>query len=70
MNDIFKNIDKDRIPKHVAVIMDGNGRWAKKNGLLRAIGHKKGVNSVRSTCLLYTSPSPRDYAASRMPSSA
>ena len=49
MNDIFKNIDKDRIPKHVAVIMDGNGRWAKKNGLLRAIGHKKGVNSVRST---------------------
>ena len=49
MNDIFKNIDKDRIPKHVAIIMDGNGRWAKKNGLLRAIGHKKGVNSVRST---------------------
>tara|TARA_Y100000991_G_C21885896_1_gene311571 strand:- start:21 stop:767 length:747 start_codon:yes stop_codon:yes gene_type:complete len=49
MNDIFKNIDKDLIPKHVAVIMDGNGRWAKKNGLLRAIGHKKGVNSVRST---------------------
>ena len=48
MNDIFKNIDKDRIPKHVAVIMDGNGRWAKKNGFLRAIGHKKGVNSVRA----------------------
>ena len=48
MNDIFKNIDKARIPKHVAVIMDGNGRWAKKNGFLRAIGHKKGVNSVRA----------------------
>ena len=48
MNDVFKNIDKDRIPKHVAVIMDGNGRWAKKNGFLRAIGHKKGVNSVRA----------------------
>ena len=48
MNDIFKNIDKNRIPKHVAVIMDGNGRWAKKNGFLRAIGHKKGVNSVRA----------------------
>ena len=46
MNDIYKNIDKNRIPKHVAVIMDGNGRWAKKNGFLRAIGHKKGVNSV------------------------
>lgn len=49
MNDIYKNIDKNRIPKHVAVIMDGNGRWAKKNGFLRAIGHKKGVNSVRSS---------------------
>ena len=48
MNDVIKNIDKDRIPKHVAVIMDGNGRWAKKNGFLRAIGHKKGVNSVRA----------------------
>ena len=48
MNDILKKIDKDRIPNHVAVIMDGNGRWAKKNGLIRAIGHKEGVNSVRS----------------------
>ena len=48
MNDVFKNIYKDRIPKHVAIIMDGNGRWAKKNGFLRDFGHKKGVNSVRS----------------------
>ena len=48
MNECYKNIDKGRIPKHVAVIMDGNGRWAKKNGFLRAIGHKKGVNSVRA----------------------
>ena len=48
MNNIFKNIDKNRIPKHVAIIMDGNGRWAKKNGFLRVIGHKKGVNSVRA----------------------
>ena len=48
MNNIFKNIDKDRIPKHVAIIMDGNGRWAKNNGFLRGTGHKKGVNSVRA----------------------
>ena len=48
MNNIYNNIDKNRIPKHVAIIMDGNGRWAKKNGFLRAIGHKKGVNSVRA----------------------
>ena len=40
MNNIFKNIDKDRIPKHVAIIMDGNGRWAKNNGFLRGTGHK------------------------------
>ncbi|MCK5258386.1 MAG: undecaprenyl diphosphate synthase family protein, partial [Thermoplasmatales archaeon] len=33
--------------KHVAIIMDGNGRWAKKRGLLRVIGHRQGVESVR-----------------------
>jgi len=48
MNNIFKNIDKNRIPKHVAVIMDGNGRWAKKNGFQRVMGHEKGVNSVKA----------------------
>jgi undecaprenyl diphosphate synthase len=37
----------DRIPTHVAVIMDGNGRWAKKRGLPRFFGHRKGVESVR-----------------------
>ncbi len=37
------------IPKHVAVIMDGNGRWAKKRGLTRVLGHRKGVNAVRET---------------------
>lgn len=48
MNNIDKNIDKNRIPKHVAVIMDGNGRWAKKNGFQRVVGHEKGVNSVKA----------------------
>ncbi len=41
-------IDKDRLPRHVAIIMDGNGRWAKKNALRRLIGHKKGADAVRS----------------------
>ena len=36
------------IPKHVAIIMDGNGRWAKKKGKIRTFGHKAGVVSVRS----------------------
>ncbi len=35
------------IPKHVAIIMDGNGRWAKKKGLFRAAGHEKGTRAVR-----------------------
>lgn len=40
-------LDKNKIPKHVAIIMDGNGRWAKKQGKLRVQGHKAGVKSVR-----------------------
>jgi undecaprenyl diphosphate synthase len=47
MKNLFGNINKNQIPKHVAVIMDGNGRWAKKNGLIRTIGHSNGVKSVR-----------------------
>ena len=38
-----------RIPRHIAIIMDGNGRWAKKRFLPRVAGHKRGVESVRST---------------------
>ena len=40
-------IDQNKIPKHVAIIMDGNGRWAKQKGELRIFGHTNGVNSVR-----------------------
>lgn len=40
-------IDKARLPKHVAVIMDGNGRWAKQRNLDRSMGHVEGVNTVR-----------------------
>jgi undecaprenyl diphosphate synthase len=39
----------DRLPKHVAIIMDGNGRWARKRGLPRIEGHRRGVDTVRST---------------------
>ncbi len=44
-NDI--NINPDNIPRHVAIIMDGNGRWAKARGLDRSEGHVEGVNTVR-----------------------
>ncbi len=43
------NIKKSSLPKHIAIIMDGNGRWAKEKGKLRIFGHKNGVNSVRET---------------------
>lgn len=39
-----------RVPRHVAIIMDGNGRWAKRFGKLRIFGHHKGVNTVREIC--------------------
>lgn len=45
-NDKNNFIATDSVPKHVAIIMDGNGRWAKKRGLPRIAGHKEGVNSV------------------------
>lgn len=42
------NIDKENIPEHIAIIMDGNGRWAKKRNLPRISGHKAGVEALRS----------------------
>src|SRR5436305_9003037 len=42
-------LDPARLPRHVAVIMDGNGRWAQQRGLPRIEGHRRGVVSVRST---------------------
>ncbi len=37
----------DRVPEHVAIIMDGNGRWAQKRGLPRIMGHREGMKSIR-----------------------
>ena len=48
MSKIPANLDKARLPKHVAIIMDGNGRWARKRGLPRVAGHKVGLESVRA----------------------
>lgn len=49
----MKQIDKEKLPSHIAIIMDGNGRWAKKKSLSRISGHIKGVDAVRevvTTC--------------------
>ena len=44
--DLKEQIDINRVPQHVAIIMDGNGRWAKSKGLDRIFGHREGVDSV------------------------
>lgn len=47
--DLKSQINLEKLPKHVAVIMDGNGRWAKQHGKPRVFGHRNGVTSVRET---------------------
>lgn len=45
-------IDKNRLPKHIAIIMDGNGRWAQRRGMPRTFGHRAGVEALRDTVKL------------------
>jgi len=45
----MEGLDKNKLPKHIAITMDGNGRWAKNKGKLRVFGHKNGVKAVRDT---------------------
>jgi undecaprenyl diphosphate synthase len=46
---LLESINKENLPKHLAIIMDGNGRWAKQKGLLRTLGHESGTKSVKVT---------------------
>ena len=46
-NDLSQRIDKQRVPEHVAIIMDGNGRWATNKGLPRTYGHERGVDVLK-----------------------
>ena len=52
--DYKTQIDKSRLPRHIAIIMDGNGRWAKKQGLARMFGHKQGVETVHNITVAAT----------------
>ena len=47
MKSFREKLDKSKIPEHVAIIMDGNGRWAERNGKARFFGHERGVDAVR-----------------------
>ena len=44
---IYRKLDLSRLPKHLAIIMDGNGRWATKRGLPRNMGHKAGCENIK-----------------------
>jgi len=46
---LMEQIEKENLPKHIAITMDGNGRWAKDKGKLRIFGHQHGVKAVRET---------------------
>lgn len=47
LQDLPADLDRQLLPKHVAVIMDGNGRWAKRQGLPRIMGHRRGVDALK-----------------------
>lgn len=47
VEELLKIVDKNRLPRHIAIIMDGNGRWALRRGLPRSFGHRAGVESLR-----------------------
>lgn len=49
MDNLTKNTDITIVPQHVAIIMDGNGRWAKKQGMMRIFGHQNAIEAVRQT---------------------
>lgn len=49
MEDLKSKINLEKLPEHIAIIMDGNGRWAKKHGQPRVFGHRNGVKAVRET---------------------
>lgn len=47
LQELPADLDRERLPQHVAVIMDGNGRWAKRQGLPRILGHRRGVDALK-----------------------
>ena len=53
---VDQGIDLDRLPHHLAIIMDGNGRWAKKKGWQRLLGHREGYKALRGALLDASGP--------------
>ncbi|MBK9164400.1 MAG: isoprenyl transferase [Acidobacteria bacterium] len=66
-SELLSAIDAERLPRHIAIIMDGNGRWARRRGKPRIFGHRAGAESVRAivdTCARLAIPSVTLYAFS------
>ena len=66
--DLLSQLDPDVLPRHIAIIMDGNGRWAKRQGLPRMAGHREGLTSLRQvldTCYELDIPILTIYAFSQ-----
>jgi len=64
---LIEGIDTEKMPRHIAIILDGNGRWAKKNGKLRQQGHKAGADNIEvigDTMIEYGIPYLTVYAFS------
>src|SRR4028119_2530889 len=55
---LVRRIDRTRLPRHVAIIMDGNGRWAKSRALPRGDGHRAGVAAARDAAAASAPPRP------------
>ena len=51
---LLDKIDKANVPKHIAIIMDGNGRWAKSKGQERTFGHRNAISAVRNVLSAFT----------------
>ena len=51
LRELPTDLDRDRLPRHVAVIMDGNGRWAQKRKLPRIMGHQRGADTLHELVL-------------------
>ena len=67
VTDLYAQVDRHRLPRHVAIIMDGNGRWARQRGLMRIDGHRAGIEAVRQsvrTCRNLRIPALTLYALS------
>ncbi len=62
VQELSEQIDSNALPAHIAIIMDGNGRWARKRGLPRVAGHRAGINAVRQVVIRTISGSARSAA--------